>query len=48
MKTDDPNNYVYGTYNHKSEYFWNYGTEIWCNLEGRYVIMVSDLTHLSG
>ena len=27
---------------------WNYGVEAWCNLEGRYVTIVANLTHLSG
>ena len=27
---------------------WNYGAEIWCNLEGQYTTIVADLTDLSG
>ena len=27
---------------------WNYGKEVWCNLEGRYMHIVADLTHYSG
>ena len=27
---------------------WNYGKEVWCNLEGRYMHIVSDLSHLAG
>ena len=27
---------------------WNYGKEVWCNLEGQYTHIVADLTHLAG
>ena len=27
---------------------WTYGTEVWCNTEGQYVHIVSDLSHLAG
>ena len=27
---------------------WTYGIEVWCNLEGQYVHIVADLSHLSG
>ena len=27
---------------------WNYGAEIWCNLEGQYTTIVADLAILSG
>ena len=27
---------------------WNFGKEIWCNLEGQYTHIVSDMSHLSG
>ena len=27
-------------------YVWTYGIEVWCNLEGQYVHIVSDLSHL--
>ena len=29
-------------------YEWTYGIEEWCNLEGQYVHIVADLSHLSG
>ena len=49
MRTDDSANYhtwtTEGTtYNNR----WNYGKEIWCNLEGRYMHIVADLSHLAG
>ena len=25
---------------------WTYGKEVWCNLEGQYVHIVADLSHL--
>ena len=25
---------------------WTYGKEVWCNLEGRYMHIVADLSHL--
>ena len=49
MRTDDSTNYhdlvtgSYGTYNG----LWNFGKEIWCNLEGRYMHIVADLSHLA-
>ena len=30
------------------EFMWNYGFEAWCNLEGRYVTIVADISNLSG
>ena len=27
---------------------WTYGIEVWCNLEGQYVHIVADLSHLGG
>ena len=50
MRTDDPNSFTSGeyTYHGVSGDFWNYGIEIWCNLEGQYVTMVADLAHLTG
>ena len=27
---------------------WSFGKEVWCNLEGRYVHIVADYSHLSG
>ena len=29
-------------------YLWNYGVEVWCNLEGRFVTIEADLSHLAG
>ena len=49
MKTEDSANYhsyaySYTTYND----VWNFGKEVWCNLEGRYIHIVADLSHLAG
>ena len=50
MRADDSANYhtwIRGggdTYND----VWNYGKEVWCNLEGRYMHIISDLKHLAG
>ena len=27
-------------------YVWTYGKEVWCNMQGQYVHIVADLTHL--
>ena len=27
---------------------WTYGKEVWCNLEGRYMYIIADLSHLVG
>lgn len=27
---------------------WNYGVEAWCNLEGQYMTIAADLSHLHG
>ena len=50
MRTNDPNSYTSGAYtgNGASGNLWNYGIEIWCNLEGQYITMVADLADLSG
>ena len=50
MRTDDVNSYTAGSYSGDSVTgeLWNYGIEIWCNLEGQYVTFVADLAHLSG
>ena len=37
---DDPH-----TYNSSNLKPWKYGEEIWCNLEGRYLHVVSNLAH---
>lgn len=46
MRTDDSTNYHNNP--RTSTKFWNFGKEIWCNLEGRYMHIVADLNHLSG
>ena len=50
MRTVDPKSKTSGEYTKHgvSGDFWNYGIEIWCNLEGQYVTMVADLAHLTG
>ena len=50
MRTNDSSSFTYGEYTAKgvSGNFWNYGVEIWCNLEGQYVTLVADLADLSG
>lgn len=49
MRYTDSSNYhtlinVGTTYNN----IWNYGRETWCNLEGRYLHIIADLSHLAG
>ena len=56
MKVDDHANYhswttsttvgatTYITYTD----IWNYGKEVWCNLEGRYMHIVADLAQYAG
>ena len=44
MKTDEASNYSTDNF---SKEMWNYGEEIWCNKEGRYLHIVADLSHLS-
>ena len=49
MKTDDSSSYH--SWNQTSVTYndiWNYGKEVWCNLEGRYMHIVADLQHLAG
>ena len=49
MRTDDASNFHTATYySTPRSNLWNYGKEIWCNLEGRYVHIVADLSHLAG
>ena len=38
----------YGLINFKPGYVWNYGREVWCNMQGQYVFIVADLSHLRG
>ena len=48
MRTDDSANYH--SWVHMGTTFndiWNFGKEVWCNLEGRYMHIVSDVTHLA-
>ena len=35
MRTNDPNNYSTVSLNGSDVQMWNYGAEIWCNLEGQ-------------
>ena len=43
MKVDDHANYHTWTTNSEYTDMWNYGKEVWCNLEGRYMHIVADL-----
>ena len=36
------------SYFHTPGYVWTYGVEAWCNLEGQYLHIVADLSHLTG
>ena len=51
MRTDDPASYtedkIWGDYN-GDKTLWNHGTEQWCNMEGQYVHIVADLSHMAG
>ena len=49
MRTDDSANYH--TWNYAGTSYpaiWKNGKEVWCNLEGRYMHIVADLSHLAG
>ena len=50
MRTDDPSSYTFGEYTapNVSGDLWNYGIEIWCNIQGQFATMVADLAHLNG
>ena len=49
MRTDDNANYHSWTASGSTfNDIWNYGKEVWCNLEGRYMHIVADLSHLVG
>ena len=48
MRTDDSSNYHTWTADAIYNDVWNYGKEVWCNLEGRYMHIVADLSHLAG
>ena len=48
MRTDDSANYHSATYaGFKHNDIWNYGKEAWCNLEGRYLHIIADLSHIA-
>ena len=49
MQTNDHSNYhSYTRYSTLHTDIWNYGKEVWCNLEGRYMHIIADLSHLAG
>ena len=57
LKIDEDSSYVYDkradlyaqdNFDKGRGYVWPYGAEIWCNLEGSYVHLVADLSHLGG
>ena len=50
MRIPDTTSYTNGEYLGASVSgdLWNYGIELWCNLEGQYVTLVADLAHLTG
>ena len=49
MRTDNSENYHEFTKNSITyNNIWNYGKEVWCNLEGRYMHIVADMNHLAG
>ena len=56
LQFDDPGSYVYDAlaFDRNEDAFgqgrgmvWRFGEEVWCNLEGRYVHLVADLSHLA-
>ena len=48
MQTNDSANYHTWTANNNDNDVWNFGKEVWCNLEGQYMHIVADLSHLAG
>ena len=49
MKTNDSaNRHTWNVEGMEYNDVWNYGKEVWCNLEGRYMHIVADFTHLIG
>ena len=48
MVVGDTNWYTTGSTGNNSGNEWNYGLEVWCNLEGQYVTIVSDMSQYSG
>ena len=50
MKTDAGSDgwyYDKRTESHTPGYVWTYGIEVWCNMQGQYVTIVADLSHLT-
>ena len=45
MRTDDATSYHSNS--HWGSDLWNFGKEVWCNLEGRYMHIVADVSHLA-
>ena len=55
MRVSDQSSYTVASYKaietsqtYDNASWWNYGREIWCNLEGQYTTIVADLTSLTG
>ena len=50
MRTDNSSNYHSWTDadDNVTRNVWNFGKEVWCNLEGRYMHIIADFSHLSG
>lgn len=59
MKVDDINSYYFDTLAERYQtgqdpagfgkgYVWKFGIEKFCNMEGRYMHIVGDLSHLAG
>ena len=51
MRPEDPNSYVKVTasgYQAPPEGMWKFGHEAWCNMEGRYLTIVADLSSQAG
>ena len=45
---DNSSFHSWTAYNNNFNDIWNYGREEWCNLEGQYMHIVANLTHLEG
>ena len=60
MSVDDPESYSINThgsntgnqfsslFGNASQMVWNYGKEVFCNMEGQYMHIVADLSHMAG
>ena len=49
MQTNDQSNYhSFTRFSSTYTNIWNYGKEVWCNLEGRYMHIIADLSDLAG